>query len=398
MGTGLMHCIASSALLGLASMSFAQAGYSEGFDDAGQVNPGAHGPAGLIAAGWQFVNQSQPQGSGDWFAEIFLPQGGSGYLTVNVTVAGAWSPGAAASSWAVLPPVPNQAAGDAVTFWVANSEYACCDGNAHLELRYSPSGGTNTGSGPDAVGDFTTLLMDVPQVEGRPWTQFSAPAPGTGRLALRFRIPAQPAWYQFFGDFSIDSLTVGEPFEPYPIPGPGETVSWTAAMNPIVIDGTVTVPLGATVNVEPGVHIQVLDGGRILLIGALNAAGTASQPVVISGGVNTFFNDIVLDHDAVLHLAHAQVTARVEMSGRGEMVLADCAFSAPGAVDSNGGYGGVMGISSFVSVDDCTFNGAGMTLTERRSCCAIARSMAGRRTCSARSRCWAVTPGSRTSP
>ena len=193
------------------SLCAAQASYSQGFDDVGPVLSGQHGPSNLIAAGWIFRNQSQPTGSGTWRGEANQPQSGAAYLAVNSTVAGAWSSSAGASSWAILPAIPNQVSGDVLRFSLRQADYPCCTPQAHLQVRYSPGGGTSTGLGVNGVGSFTTLLLDIPQVEGRPWTQQSVTLPGNGRIAFRFYLPPQAASSDFVGDVSIDSLVVGLP-------------------------------------------------------------------------------------------------------------------------------------------------------------------------------------------
>ncbi len=208
-----MRRILSLSLVMAASISLcaAQASYSQGFDDVGPVLSGQHGPSNLITAGWIFRNQSQPTGSGTWFGEANQPQSGAAYLVVNRTVAGAWSSSAGASSWAILPAIPNQGSGDVLRFSLRQADYPCCTPQAHLQVRYSPGGGTSTGLGVSGVGSFTTLLLDIPPVEGRPWTQQSVTLPGNGRIAFRFYLPAQAASSDFVGDASIDSLVVGLP-------------------------------------------------------------------------------------------------------------------------------------------------------------------------------------------
>jgi len=181
------------------SPCMAQASYSESFDDVGSVNAGQHGPSNLIAAGWIFRNQSQPAGSGTWAGDPSQPQSGAAALTVSATVAGSWSAGAAASSWAILPAVPNQANGDVLRFFIRQANVPCCTPQAHLEVRYSPGGGTSTGLGASGVGSFTTVLLDIPDVENRPWTEQSVTVPGNGRIALRFVIPAQSISTNFAG-------------------------------------------------------------------------------------------------------------------------------------------------------------------------------------------------------
>ena len=55
----------------------------------------------------------------------------------------------------------------------------------------------STGLGASGVGSFTTLLLDIPDVENRPWTQQSVTVPGNGRIAFRFFLPAQASSANF---------------------------------------------------------------------------------------------------------------------------------------------------------------------------------------------------------
>ena len=77
--------------------SLGQASYSESFDGIGDVGNGQHGPAGLIAKGWTFRNQSSPLGPGDWVA-WFWPYEGTGAMHIDSSVT---TPGGTASSWAI---------------------------------------------------------------------------------------------------------------------------------------------------------------------------------------------------------------------------------------------------------------------------------------------------------
>ncbi len=52
--------------------------------------------------------------------------------------------------------------------------------------------------------------------------------------------------------------------------------------NPVVIDGDITIPQGITVTVEPGTNIEVVNGGKIIVNGTLNAIGTIEEKINFS--------------------------------------------------------------------------------------------------------------------
>jgi hypothetical protein len=103
--------------------------------------------------------------------------------------------------------VANQVAGDAVTLHLQRLGAL----PAKLEVRYSPSGGTGTGSGPFAVGDFTELLINVDHPHQRLARDLGA-GPGGGHIALRFT----GQYESFSGGMccGIDTLSVGPPPPP----------------------------------------------------------------------------------------------------------------------------------------------------------------------------------------
>jgi hypothetical protein len=124
----------------------AQAGFGEGFDATGPTKPVCAGLANLIAAGWIFRNQSQPEGAKSWFGsegtQAFSQYEGTGFLANGVESTQDVA-GSAIGNWAILPAIPGQASGDIMRFFVQASIYTTRDDR--LQVRYSPSGGTSTG-------------------------------------------------------------------------------------------------------------------------------------------------------------------------------------------------------------------------------------------------------------
>lgn len=274
----------------LTPTSFAQgASFAEGFDDVGATNPGQDGPANLIARGWIFRNQSVPEGDSSWYGsdggQVLDPHSGTGFLAADITSTQPNIPGAAISNWAIVPAVDGQTAGTVMTFAVAGSYTGRED---RLQVLYSPSGGTNTGTDADDVGDFTQVLLDVNPVPTDHWYEPTITLPGNGRIAFRYYIPAPlgagTGWGNYFG---IDSLVIGTPPEgPFPIPQSGETVTWTTEMSPVTINGRVIIPMGGTVNVEPGVEIHTNADSTLEIRGIVQGTGTDSNPIRVTADAN----------------------------------------------------------------------------------------------------------------
>lgn len=353
--------VVTTALVVAASTSLcvAQASYNEGFDNVGSVSGGQHGPSNLIASGWIFRNQSQPAGSGAWTGDSSQPQSGPASLTVSATVAGSWTSSASASSWAILPAIPDQVNGDVLRFFIRQANLPCCTPQARLQVRYSPGSGTSTGLGANGVGSFTTVLLDVPDVENRPWTEQSVTLPGTGRIAFRFYLPPQSISTNFAGDVTIDSLTVGPPVSgPYPLPQAGETVSWTPAMNPLYIQGgTVLIPAESTVIVQPGVHVHVLTNSSLRVEGTLRAIGSASNPITFDAVAA--YPPMIEVEGGTLDTAFTQLGGQVHPLANGTLLIADTTFNGP----SGGVFADLYSGTGFGRFERVTFDNSEFTIT-----------------------------------
>ncbi len=159
--------------------------FSEGFD---VISP--------LPTGWSASNQSAVIGSTNWFqgnTAVFSAQTGAAnsYIGANFNNAGGAN---TISNW-LLTPNRTFSNGDVIKFWtrtVAAPAFA-----DRLQVRLSLNGsGTNTGTGAAAVGDFTTLLLDINptyRLNGYPetWTEHTITLSGlgiptSGRLAFRY--------------------------------------------------------------------------------------------------------------------------------------------------------------------------------------------------------------------
>ena len=342
--------LASSVLLGSASAA-AQAAFVETFDNVGPVDSGQQGPRHLIADGWIFRNQSEPLGSGVWSqGAFFQPQAGAGYLGVDSLSTDFF--GGRISTWAILPLVPNQVAGDTLTVHLRAVDSSNVD---RLEIRYSPSGSRETGLDATEVGDFTTLLQAVDPMPIGGWVATSVQVPGSGALALRYFVDNACNHGCFASEIGIDTLSVGdEPPPPCnlpPIPAAGETETWTAAGGPWVVCSDLSIPAGALVVVEPGATIDVRDGFTLDVEGTLLATGTNALPIWIEGGISTLHPPVRVR--GLMELSHGQVRGRLHLAHGGSLVVRESTFPQGMISSASSVGGGAQG--TYVEIENSEF-------------------------------------------
>ncbi len=334
----------TSAFLGLASLTcsesaFAQANYTQSFQGVGDGNDAAGGPPSLVSQGWIFRNQSRPAGSGVspyWtefpagWGHVGPALGHGGFIVWQGT-------SSRVSAWIILPAIPNQVAGDPFTFWSSAPTDAFGHNGASLEVRYSPTGGTSTGSNETSVGNFTTLLSTISGAGGHDWTQRAMSLPGNGRIALRLMMGPASNALDFSGSMMIDTLRVGNPPPlPYPIPTAGQTVHWTTAMSPVLLNMSGTgqspriVPT-ATVIVDPGVEVRLGNGVVFDVSGTLNLAGTAASPVRLRGASGSAggWARISVANGGLMSATHADIETFTDLIYGGKASFTDTAFRDP---------------------------------------------------------------------
>ncbi len=322
------------ALVCLSSMTqlaVAQANFAESFQNIGSGDPEG-GPPALVARGWTFRNQSHPAGTGlsPYWAE-FAGWGQSGSALGHGGFAAWQNSSSLISAWIILPAIPNQQAGDPFSIWTSAPTGAFGNNAAGLEIRYSPSGAIGTGSSATDVGAFTTLLQAVSGAGGHDWTRRLLTLPGAGRIAIRLITGPAPTQLEFGGSMLIDTLQIGDPpAPPYPQPVAGQTVHWTLAHSPVILQRTgagqnPAIPAGATVVVDAGVELRVAQGASLEVGGALRLEGSAASRVrlrgpgrfsVLKGGLAT---GAFLDSQAFIDLVYG-----------GRASFTDGAFSDPG--------------------------------------------------------------------
>lgn len=316
-----------------ASAARGNANFVENFDNNG--SPTANGPANLVSQGWVFRNQSSsPTESAGWFdGAVFgqSAQAGVGCLYTASAITVPFTGGHSLSNWAVLPAIPNLEAGDTLSFFLFGNPPEF--GDQKLQIRFSPGGGTSTGSGPTSVGDFSVLLGEF--ATNTAWTQIVITIPGPGRIALR-------QWDALVSNLSggvamkIDTLTIQQGASTpcgIPLPQPGETVTWTLAESPYVVCQNLTIPVGGSVIVEPGVIVEVQPGGpKLVIAGSLFGHATPQAPITLAGENFSVINPPYEVRGGLLDLQHAIIQARIQAKYGGTILASDCTIPASGAI------------------------------------------------------------------
>jgi len=203
----------SSLLLAFTQMAFGIEALREEFTDV----------SALPAQGWIIQNQSSPIGSTSWFQgnNTFsaFSGGADEYIAASFTNVG--GPGTI-SNWLILPATPGLI--QDLSFYTrtvvpgVQGEFP-----DRLEVRFSPTVGTNVGTAATDVGDFTTLLgainpnLDM-NVYPTAWTQFNFTVNGQGRLALRYFVTdVDPSSSNSNGNFiGLDQVVVNTDTAPPP--------------------------------------------------------------------------------------------------------------------------------------------------------------------------------------
>jgi hypothetical protein len=248
----------------------------------------------LTGAGWFMQNNSVPVGSINWFQgnpTVYAAFNGAtdSYIGANFNnTTGANT----ISNWLVTPnfTIKN---GDVVTFYTRCSPDNMYPDN--LQLRMSTNGAsTNVGTGSAAVGDFTTLLLEINPTlvtsvyPYTAWTQYSVTisgltAPTSGRFAFRYYVPNGGPSGLNSDYIGIDNFV----YTPYVCPtltvGPGSLTNGTAG---VVYNQTLTQTgaLGATTYsisagaLPPGMTLST--GG--VLSGTPSATGTYNFTVLLT--------------------------------------------------------------------------------------------------------------------
>lgn len=269
--------------------------FAQSFDAVGAQT--SSGPANLVAQGWQFrrvfdAGLSFPTWQqGPWNVSQPAPFQGTGYLSGGISV----DPFVTATyaKWVILPSIPGQSAGKIASCWARGftSEFPF---TGSVQIRYSPSGGTSTGTTTTSVGDFTQVIASSTNSIFNAWDHLQGTVPGTGRLAIRWAGTISGGFSGTNLQCNIDDFALtGEGVTP-PLPQPGETVHWTTALSPIHLTSQQVIPTGGTLVIDAGVEIwfdfnagTFVGPEMVSYGGTIRLEGTAKNPVRLRRGVNT---------------------------------------------------------------------------------------------------------------
>ena len=136
----------------------------------------------------------------------------------------------------------------------------------------------------------------------------------------------------------------------------GATITWTAATNPHIINGTYTVPIGTTLVMEAGVIVQIQPNSTLLVFGTANANGTATSHVTITGADNYSAS---IDAKSALNFAFTDVKAKVVPDDNGVLLFSDCTFSGNGTVFNGTVLQANGARAPYLQFDRCAFAGDG---------------------------------------
>ena len=344
------HTVAvSTMLLSLsAGLAQAQASFMEDFESV-SGSPLGNEPQVLIDQGWIFRNQAEPPVGASWSpGDEFGTQAfdGTGYLISSGLATDFF--GGAVSSWAILPDISGQQAGDIFTVWVSGG--GAFSYPTYFDVRYAPSG-SDTGILPNHVGDFTELLYtaELPIAQSG-YQRVEVVVPGDGRIAMRFHAPFMQTFAGNGAIIAIDTVSVGpEGDDPcgIQIPDPGETVIWAAADGPFMLCQDITIPAGARVEVEPGATID-FSGGTLTVEGELVVQGTELEQVVLSGQ-NGFSDGIKAVSGGQVEIDHAEIGTKLNAIGVDSGLMVTNSH-----INSSGSF---YAVEAFVSFDSCVFDG-----------------------------------------
>ncbi len=318
----------------------------EGFEDLDGVC--GEGPCRLInEQGWTFQDKGTISFGPAWqppFAvNEFTPH--SGFSFMKCSKGGA---SGSVSCWAVLPEIGN-VQGDTLNFVVRGGMQE----GGTFQVRYSPTGATTTGSGAAAVGSFTQVLAEFTTLPYDAWLQVGVDIPGDGRLALRV-FDANASQFDVATIVAVDTMALNQIPAGPPIPLANETVTWTPAMNPVVVNTNILIPEGATLILEPGTLVQIEEDSSLSVAGALIGHGTESDPVMFESAA---VFPPGLTGTGTLDLAYAHINTNILPAQHGSYLFDHCTFEGPYAYIFNSSLLIVNDTDApaFMSLDHCTF-------------------------------------------
>src|SRR5262245_13799694 len=144
-----------------------------------------------------------------------------------------------------------------------------------------------------------------------------------------------------------------------PIPGPGQSITWTLAGSPYEICQNITIPSTSTVTVEAGVHINFDPNMQIVVLGTMQLQGQTAQHIVLQAPA--VFPPIIDIDDGVFNAAFSDFTGQVRVENGANVALSDCAFEGNNAVLW---AQELPTTRPFIRIERCTFTSSSAFITD----------------------------------
>src|SRR4029453_15724609 len=144
-----------------------------------------------------------------------------------------------------------------------------------------------------------------------------------------------------------------------PVPGPGQTVTWSAANSPFQLCSDLTNPATRTVIVEPGVTVA-LQAHTITVDGTFNVQGSSTSHVIFSD-TTVFPPAVPLDAGTII-MTFADFTGQLR-GGPGSLTLTDCTFTGPNGLLFTLDIL-LPNVPPVVKLTRCTFTNSQMQITD----------------------------------
>jgi hypothetical protein len=144
-----------------------------------------------------------------------------------------------------------------------------------------------------------------------------------------------------------------------PIPGPGETVTWTLAGSPYEICQNISIPSTSTVIVEAGVQVIFDPDMQVIVSGTMRLQGQAAQRIVFQAPA--VFPPIIDIDGGVFEASFSDFTGQVRVENGANVALSDCAFQGNNAVLW---AQELPNAQPFILIERCTFTSSSAFITD----------------------------------
>jgi hypothetical protein len=180
---------------------------------------------------------------------------------------------------------------------------------------------------------------EQPFIPGR-WLQTSPTSPIPGSLPPEQPVSTNMAAATEEGEGGVVTLA------------PGTTITWHAADNPHIVNGTYVVPSDTTLVLEPGVVVQINNNSTLLVEGRLLGRGTPDNHVTIRG-ISNAFSDLVVP--GTVEFDYTDFFAQTDPRSGGTLLYRNCHWGNYGTFYSTDYY--TERLPPYFQFDHCNFDG-----------------------------------------